>query len=121
MHEGTLFAARFSLERLEVIGTAQPIVENVANNAATGGAEIAFSTNGTFVYVPGRTITGTGPILWADREQRLTPLLAESSVWSGPRFSPDGARLAYAATDRGQSDVWIYDWKAERLQRQTVG
>jgi serine/threonine-protein kinase len=121
LHDRTLFAVRFDLQRLEVAGAPQPVIENVANNAASGGAEIAFSNNGTLAYVPGRTVTGSAAILWADSGRRLPTLRAEPSVWSGPRFAPDGRSLAMAVLDRGQNDIWVYDWTADRMQRQTVG
>ena len=121
MRDGTLFAVRFDLQRLEVVGAAQPVIENVANNAASGGAEIAFSNNGTLAFVPGRTVTGAAAILWGDAGRRLPALRSDPSIWSGPRFSPDGRSLAMAVLDRGQNDIWVYDWTADRMQRQTVG
>lgn len=120
VHEGTVFAAAFNLERLEVAGAAFPIIENVANNSASGGAEIAFSATGTFVYVPGRTAMGAFPIVWMDRQRRFTPLRAEPAIWSDARIAPDGPRLAMAVLDRGQFDVWVYDWTTDRMQRLTV-
>ncbi len=120
VQQGTLFAARFDVDRLEMIGSAVPIIENVANNSASGGAELAFSDTGTLAFVPGRTLTAALPILWVDRQKQFRPLRREPTVWSDPRFSPDGSRIATAVLDRGQLDVWIYDWTADRLQRQTA-
>ena len=58
MQQGTLFAVRFDLDRLETIGQAVPALEGVgANPAVTGGAQLAVSSEGTLVYVPGAAAT----------------------------------------------------------------
>jgi serine/threonine-protein kinase len=51
LHQGTLFAVRFDLTRLETVGQAVPAIEGIA--ARIGGAQLAVSSEGTLVYVPG--------------------------------------------------------------------
>ena len=58
LQRGTLFAVRFDLDSLETIGEAVPVVEGVLTNQVTGGAQVAFSADGTLVYVPGVAATG---------------------------------------------------------------
>jgi serine/threonine-protein kinase len=53
LQHGTLFAVRFDLDSLETMGEAVPVVEGVLTNQITGGAQVAFSADGTLVYVPG--------------------------------------------------------------------
>jgi serine/threonine-protein kinase len=120
VHQGTMFAAPFDLERLEVLGPPVPVVEDVAASpAVTGGAQFAFSGDGTLIYVPGRTISQDIPISWIDRSGRISPLRAMPSNWSNPVFSPDGTRLAVDIFDGKQTDVWIYDWSRDTLSRLT--
>ena len=81
IHDGTLFAAPFDLDRLEVTGQPVPALEGVTSNALTGGAQFAVSANGTLVYLPGQS-TGAGiPIHWMDREGKTTPLRATPANW----------------------------------------
>ena len=38
---------------------------------------------------------------------RQRPLVTGPGSYSSPRWSPDGARLAYSATEDGQSQLWV--------------
>ena len=53
VHDGTLFAARFDIDRLELTGPSVPVLEGAAVNMPVGSAEIAFSDAGTVAYLPG--------------------------------------------------------------------
>jgi hypothetical protein len=94
LHEGTLFAAPFDLDRRTVTGPPMPALESVTSNALSGGAQFAVSASGTLVYLPGETIGGGLPIHWMDHEGKTTPLRATPAIWSNLVFAPDGrARL----------------------------
>src|SRR5437667_5359869 len=121
MRAGTLFAAPFDLDRLEMTGQPVPIVESVAANRF-GAAQFAVSANGMLVYLPGQSGGGdTVPIAWMDRAGKTTPLRATPANWSNPAFAPDGRRLAVDIFDGQQTDVWVYDWAREALSRPTSG
>jgi len=120
LHDGTLFAAPFDFERLEVTGQAVPVLEGVTSSPnVTGGAQISVSANGTFVYLPGQNVGADAPIQWMDRAGKTTPLRATASNWSNPQFSPDGTRLAVDVIDKNQADVWVYEWARDTLTRLT--
>jgi serine/threonine-protein kinase len=72
MHEGTLFAIPFDLARLEVAGSAVPVIEGLMASAYSAGAQFASSDQGTFVYLRGRD-TPMRSIQWLDRSGRLSP------------------------------------------------
>jgi serine/threonine-protein kinase len=115
VHEGTLFAAPFDLDRLEVSGPAVPVTERISANPGSGSAQYAVSGAGTLAYVPGQSVIGTA-IHWLDRQGRVTPLRATPSNWSDLRFSPDGTQLAMAVIrPGGATDVGIYDWARDRF------
>ena len=120
VHEGTLFAAPFNVERLETTGQAVPVVEGVSGNTGTGGAQFAVSESGTLVYVPGQGIGQDVPINWMDRMGKTTVLRAASGNWSNPHFSPDGQRLAIDIADGKQLDVWVYDWARDTATKLTI-
>ncbi len=119
IHEGTLFAAPFDLDRLELTGEPVPAVESVSANATSGGAKFAFSRDGTLVYQRGEGLGLTTPIQWMDREGKLQPLRAARGVYYNIRFSPDGQRLALDILEGQNRDVWVYDWGRDTLSRLT--
>jgi Tol biopolymer transport system component len=108
---GTVFAAAFNLDRLEVTGAPVPVIKGVESSTGTGAVQLAVSAGGTLVYLPGGERSIESPILWMESSGRTTPLREAPSDWSNPSFSPDGNRLAFdAITSGGRPDVWIYDW-----------
>ena len=120
IREGTLFAAPFDLNRLEVTGPAVPAVEGIlASPAVTGGAQFAVGGNGALVYVLGQLVSNNAPIQWMDRSGKLTSLRSMPANWSNPVFSPDGTRLAFDIGDGRQSDIWVYDIARDTLSRLT--
>jgi hypothetical protein len=74
MHEETLFAAPFDLDRLEIEGPFAPAIEHVAEAVGTGSGQLAVSDNGTAVYLSGES----GDSFAADKPR----------LWSEVRFSP---------------------------------
>jgi len=120
LHDGTLFAVPFDLDRLELIGQAVPVVEHVAARTITGAADFAVSHSGTLVYVTGQILGNALPITWLGRDGRTAPLRATPSDWSNLRFSPDGRRLALDLSGPPQQDIWVYDWERDATSRLTL-
>ena len=118
IHDGTLFAVPFDLDRLEVTGQPMPALEGVTSNAITGGAQFSVSTNGTLIYLPGPSIGAGTPLHWMDQQGKTTPVRAWLANWLNPLFSPDGRRLAMEIRE-GTSDVWVYEWARDTLTRLT--
>ncbi len=118
IREGTLFAAPFDLDRLELTGEPVPALESVSANPGNGGAQFAFSRDGTLVYQRGEGLLTT-PIQWMDREGKLQPLRAAPGAYNNIRFSPDGERVALDVLEGNNRDVWIYDWERDNLSRFT--
>ena len=121
MRQGTLFAVRFDLNRLETVGQAVPALEGLAANpASTGGVQLAVSSEGSMVYVPGAAETTAGhPIDWMTRDGKTSVLRATKSGWANPRFSPDGQRLALDIFDGKQRHIWVYEWARDTLTQLT--
>ena len=119
IHDGTLFAAPFDLDRLEVTGQPVPALEGVTSNSITGGAQFAVSATGTLVYLPGQ-MKGAGiPLEWMNHEGTTSPLRRTPANWFNPHFAPDGRRLAMEILDGPASDIWIYEWARDTLTRLT--
>ena len=123
MREGTLFAAPFDLDRLEVAGPSAPVLENVLSGptgtGVNGAAQVDVSDTGILVYASGESFAGA-PISWMDRSGRLTPLRKASADWNGPRFSPDGQQLAIEEIGPQRRFIAIYDWRRDTLTRLTL-
>jgi serine/threonine-protein kinase len=118
IHDGTLFAAPFDLDRLELTGPPVPAVDEVISNAITNGAQFSLSNNGTLAYLPGKGI-GTGtPLQWMDHAGATTPLRPWSANWFNLTIPPDGRRVAMEIRER-TSDIWIYEWARDTLTQFT--
>jgi Tol biopolymer transport system component len=118
MHEGTLFAVPFDLQRLEVTGQPAPILEGVD---AGGSAQFSFSDTGDLVYVVGRggRQNNNISVYWMDREGKFQPLRKTAGDYYDPAFSPDGKRLALEIFDGKRRDIWVYEWERDTPTRLT--
>jgi Tol biopolymer transport system component/predicted Ser/Thr protein kinase len=113
----TLFAVGFDPEKLEVRGSPVPMLEDVSTDATFLSAQVAASQTGMLVYRNGQDSLVT--VQWLDRNGKTEPLLAKPGIYTRPRFSPDGRRLALDIPDASSRDVWIYDWPRDTLTRLT--
>jgi serine/threonine-protein kinase len=119
VQQGTLFAAPFDLDRLELTGPPAPAIEALFSLNNVGAAQLAVSDTGTAVHVSGATVTNAAPIVWLDQSGKTTTLRSTAADWSSPSFSPDGTRLAMDISDGTQVDIWVYDWARDTLSRLT--
>ncbi|HEY6415966.1 MAG TPA: hypothetical protein VIX41_07000, partial [Acidimicrobiales bacterium] len=115
---GTLRAVAFDVERLEVMGSPVPVVENVVTKP-NGEVDASVAADGTLVYVAGGLMTTARRTLaWVDRRGREQPLAAPARAYRYPRLSPDGMRVAVEAQDQ-EGDIWIWDVARRALTRFT--
>jgi serine/threonine-protein kinase len=115
---GTLMAAPFNLQRMEVVGAAVPVVEGVTQSLGNGMAQYSISENGSLVYVPGGIHGGESTLVWVDRKGVEQRLPAPPHNYRSPRVSPDGNRVAVGLDDGGGYG-WIYDIARDTLTRLT--
>jgi len=105
---GTLMAAPFDLEGLEVTGDPVPVLEGL--RVRLFGLDYGISANGTLVYVP---VGGSEELtlVWVDRQGRIQPLTEVERSYRSPRVSPDGRYLAVRIGALGSEDsqIWIYE------------
>ncbi len=124
---GGLFAVPFDLDRREVTGTPQRVLDRVASAISRRG--YAVSRNGTLVHHEGEPAGGTGGaqrrFVIIDRSRSDTYSLGSVTYESQgvtdtvrhpvgqvdePRFSPDGRTIAYDFLSGGSgSDIYTYD------------
>jgi len=108
---GTLYAAAFDLQRLEVRGDAVPVVSEA------GLLDFAVSDEGTLVYQAGE-IDLRRELVWVDRQGREEPLGAPLRPYLYPRLSPDGTRVALDVLEPDR-DIWMWDLRRNALERFT--
>ena len=117
---GTIFAAPFDAEELQVTGPSAAVREDVDAYGDGTGAIFAFSDGGTLVYVPTRQTSTVRSLVWADREGNSEPVTDELRSYSAPRISPDGRQVAVTIIEHSRSyNVWIYDLDEHKFRRLT--
>ncbi len=118
----SILVAPFDPGRLAVTGAAVPVVEKVSGDLAGGSAYFATARNGTLVYARGVAAQDRTLVL-VNRKGDAVDVPLSPRHFLGPRFSPDGKRLAFsvgAGTGR-DDDVWTYDLAGDILTRLTFG
>jgi serine/threonine-protein kinase len=89
-----LYAVPFDADRL-VAGTSPvPVIDGVSGDVTTGAANYALADSGAIVFVPGDPTGGERRLAWVDRQGRPTPIDAAPALYSDPKVSPDGRRVA---------------------------
>ncbi len=109
IRDRTLMAQRFDPKRLQVIGDAQPIAEDVQFFSNTSSASFAVSDGGVLAYH-----TGAGSLfhpVWVDRSGKDAGALNVSGDLFGPRVAHHGDRVVYSMGDPLGlgGDLWILD------------
>jgi WD40 repeat protein len=115
-----LLAVPFDLTRLEVHGTAVPVLEGLMTGASSGDADFAFSRDGTLLYVPGGLRLLEYALVWVDQKAAVRPMSGRERSFEVPRLSPDGRRVAVVIAG-STYDVWLYDVARDTLTRLTFG
>ena len=113
---GRLLAVPFDQARLEVTGTAFPVVEDIWQGLA-GYVAYDVSRNGALVALTaGDRAVGNRTLTWVDRTGTRFPIDATARQYSQPSLSRDGKHIAVVIGDPvRQSDIWILD-----LERNTI-
>ena len=101
--EGAVWAVAFDKDRVEVVGNAIPVPEQVF--VANSLPHLSMSDDGTLVYVTDQA-QRVMSLAWVDREGREEPISGmRPDRYRQVRVSPDGTRLATGGT----GDIWVYD------------
>jgi serine/threonine-protein kinase len=116
VNQGTMFAAPFDLDRLQLRGSAAPVLDDVSYSSTFGYAQLDASRDGTFVY---RRSAGGGQFILQsiDAAGAAQTLIARPSHYGWPRLSPDGRRVALTATESGVESIEIFDRPSGRTER----
>jgi len=125
LKQGVLLGVAFDPDRLEIQGTPEPLLEDVAARPFLGGGQFDFSGapagHGTFLYLAGKGAAQTWPVTWLDRSGEMQPLIATPGAYAVPRFSPDGRRLALGVGTSSGTDIYVYELERQTMTRLTFG
>ena len=106
--ENSLWRAPLDADAFALRGPAAPVLEPLAVNAGGGAALYTVARNGSLVYAVGGGLGG-GSLVWVDREGGAEPLAMDPGIYSRPRVSPDGTRVAVQLEAGANGDIWIHD------------
>ena len=121
---GDLFAVGFDPERLETVGEAVPVLEDVGGDPSSGAGYFTVASNGNLAWLAGAVTAADTHLTIVDEDGTAQRLPLTPRGFHQPRFSPDGSRLAFTVGEgySGVSgDVWIYGLASENLSRLTFG
>jgi len=119
--ETTLMAQPFDVKRLETVGEAFPLAEQVQQGVGNVTAGFfSVSENGILAYLAGNE-TGSSQLTWFDRSGKQLGVLGDQAVYSSVRLSPDGKRATVNVIDpqSGRPDIWLYEVARNRRTRFT--
>ena len=112
---GQLLAVTFDINRLKVTGAPFVVLENIMHGEGAsnddlnrGAAQYSTADTGTLAYAPGGVYEPvTNELLLVTKLGDVTRLPVSPGMYSFPRFSPDGDRIAYiTSVDRR---LHVYD------------
>jgi hypothetical protein len=117
--DGAIQAAPFDAARLELTGPTVTLVDRVLGAPVDGYGGFQVSADGTaLAYRPDPSPDGR-TLVWVSRTGEETPVPLAPRAFSSPRVSPDGTRLAFAVTEQGRSDIFVYEIGTQRLRQLT--
>jgi serine/threonine-protein kinase len=114
-----LHAIGFDMARRETRGEPIPLdTLPIEGTAATGGFDV--SQTGTLTYLPGRR-NEARLLTWVSRDGAEQAINLPRHGYLYPRFSPDGAFVAFDVREALSGDLWLWDLKRDNLSRLTFG
>ncbi len=119
--DGVALVAPFDLGRLEVSGTAVPVLEDVL--VTNGFAQLAWSASGSLIYMRGGGATAENTVVRVGRSGGAEPIDPSwVGLFSALALSPDGHRMAVGAgASVGGLNVWIKQLERGPFTRLTFG
>jgi serine/threonine protein kinase/Tol biopolymer transport system component len=118
---GTLMAQPFAVDRLELTGTAIPLVPRVAFSPSYYNGLFSLSNTGVLAYGAGAVAS---QLQWMNRKGEMVARVGPPGEYLHPRPAPDDHRIAVAKLDTGLStyDLWLIDVsRGDTMTRLTYG
>ncbi len=113
--DGALMAAPFDVHGLRA-GVPLQIADSIAVPSSAWDVPVALSANGSLFYQHGGTAS---QLVTVDPHGAARVLLDSVQVYSHPRLSPDGRRIAVEVQGAAGADIWIADLVEHTTERLT--
>ena len=121
---GNLYVVDFDPEKLETVGEAVPVIEDVGGDPSSGAGYFSVAANGSIAWLAGAVTAADALLTIVDQKGKTERVPLAPRGFYQPRFSPDGSRLAFTVGE-GYSgvagDVWVYSLASRGLNRLTFG
>jgi serine/threonine protein kinase/WD40 repeat protein len=118
---GSLLAAPFDTEALEITGPPRPVISDVAVQINTGATQFDVSPDGTLVYVTGGVLGDDTHLELIDRQGQATIVEDLEGIGRYPRFSPDGSKFIIFQIGANRGGVWLGELGASGRTRLAPG
>jgi len=119
---GNLYAIGFDPDRLQTVGEAVPVIEDVGGDPSSGAGYFSIAANGSIAWLAGAVTAADALLTIVDETGEAERVPLSPRGFFQPRFSPDGTRLAFTVGEgySGVSgDVWVYSLASQGLSRLT--
>ncbi len=105
----TLYAVRFDVRQLKIIGPHIPVISGIMT-PQSWSAQFAVSQDGSLAYIPVKARSSELTPVWVDRQGQVETLQgATPRGYINVRISPDATLAAFTIQDGDNRDIWIYD------------
>jgi Tol biopolymer transport system component len=108
VRDGTLLAQPLDPDRLELSGEPVPIAPRVGLSSWQSLYQFSASED-LLTYAPAHA--APSELLWLDHEGRPNGRVGQPGLYTTPRLSPDGKRVAVVVfnPEKNVTEIWIYD------------
>jgi len=124
VYQNTLYAAPMKMERLELTGQPQPVLEDIAVSPYGDSAWYDVTQSGTLVFVPSQAAEVKRSIVRLASGAMgavQTSLLPGQAAYTDVRFSPDGKRVLIGWEQNHITDIWVDDLARDAPAKLTFG
>ena len=116
--EGDLWAVPYDAESQLTEGSAVLVLSGLLTKIVDRASDFAVAADGTLVWTTGRFYSGiVRQLVWVDREGREEDVADFAGVFSHPRVSPEGDRIAFM--DGANRDLWVVHAERGSMSRVT--
>ncbi len=110
LRENTLMAQPFDLDKLDLVGEAVPLAQQIQGELASALGVFSASETGVLAYQTGGDIVAS-QLFWRDRAGKQTGALGDPAGYMDLSLSRDRQKVAVSILDQrlGPPDIWIYE------------
>ena len=117
---GSIFAAPFDLDRMQIAGSPVAVVNGVSSSVSRGDTHFAVSSSGTLAFVEGPPLSASRELLWVDRHGKEQVVVQTRRPYAFPNPSSDGRTVA-VTLETASFSIWKLDIDRDSMTRLSFG